>query len=231
MTQKMKNSFTTTQMEFPNAMLAAWRGQVIAIRQQVMVSQEVNKISGWGDPLNNWMKNAFAIVTGGLDRLLGLHGESVPDSSLHPSVAVSEDLTGDDANLRQATRKTCRNQGLRTIVHLLDSLSVKVTHFDSRWIQNGINQIEHDQAEAMLTRCFTICDHYGGAANELQLISGINFADLDDGFNHDATHDTVMGNTDVGTMANRDGLSAGGPVARQPGTATPQPTPNRTPIR
>ena len=190
--------------------LHAFIDKVIQTRQQIAVSQEVNKLNGWEDPLNNWMMQEFAVLTGDLDQMLALSSESVPMSAMFAHTTVAHDLTGRSKNLRQPTQYAVRNVGLRNICTLLDHLAVQCTHFDSRWGQSGINQMEHDQAETFLTRTFGICRTHGGRANLRPLISGVLPEDLDDSFNYEGNHDQQLGTTDVGEMALADGFRVRG---------------------
>lgn len=206
----MKNTFTGTQQEFPNMVLHAFISEIIETRQQISISGEANKLRGWEDPLNEWMKNQFAVMTGDLDRMYALSMESVPMSSLFAHNTIAQDLTGRSKNLRQPTQRAIRNSGLRVITTILDQMVVAMSHFDSRWVQCGLNIMERDQAEAFLTRCHGICVTHGGRANLRPLISGALPEDMDDGFNYDGRWDTDLGSSDVGGMQLADGTRVSG---------------------
>lgn len=216
----MKNTFTSMQQEFPNAVLHGFVDEVISVRQQICCTAEVNKIKGWEDPLNAWMMDSFAVLTSDLDRMLQLSSEAVPMSAMVAHTSIGHDLSGNAKNLRQPTQRAVRNTGLRLIVSWLDQLATICTHFDSRWVQCGINQMEHDQAETFLTRCYGICQSHGGTANMRPVISGVLPEDLDNGFNYSGQYDTDMGSLDVGSMVLAEGFRTNGNGSNVPNSVS-----------
>lgn len=222
----MKNTFTATQVEFSNVALHFFFSEVISVRQQIMTSAEVNKLAGWSNGLNDWIKNYLSILTGDLDRMLQANNAGVAMSAFSAHLNVAHDLSGQDLNLPQPTQNQIRNVGLRAIVHLLDRLAVQTTHLDSRWMISGINNIEHQQCETFLTHAFELCNLHGGNNNNRELISGVLPRDLDDGFNHTGVHDVQFGTLDVAEMATATGFRVGDTGGREP-SAGPVSAPSR----
>ena len=212
----MKNTFTSTQMEFVNVGLHFFFSEVVTVRQQIMASAEVNKLAGWSDGTNEWIKQYLRILTGDLDRMLAANNTGVAMSAFSAHLNVAHDLSGEDKNMPQPTQDQIRNVGLRAICHLLDRLAVQVTHFDSRWMVSGINSTEHKQAETFLTHSFEICELHGGTANNRELITGVLPRDLDDGFNYSGQYDTNFGTLDVGDLKTAESFRVNESAGRNP---------------
>lgn len=225
---RKKNTFTTTVMQMSNTMLAAIRSEIIAIRMQITISDQVDKLRGWDDATNEWIKENLATVQADLDALLKAKASPVPMSRQLPRTSLGEDLTGNDPNLPQPTQQSIRNTGLRLLVEQLDLLTVTLSQFNSRNAQTGINNLEHRQAEAILTRCYEICERHGGDANDRPLISGTLPADIDDTFNPTGDHDTELGRLDDAETTGIDAQRAS-TTRRVPGKDSPsQTTPRRS---
>ncbi len=197
----MANStFAGANMSFPNDGVHFLLSETIKFRKQLTVRAEFASQSGWGDALNEYLKENLEALAQTLSRVT-YSPESKTKDELEADAAntagslaaefneftLSDDntvmpngpdrdivwvLDGTDPDLPQCTPENCPNDMARSFITGLDKFFVSLTRLDSRFQPQTITKAESVMMRAILQNLYTLATVKGSEINRADIPNG-----------------------------------------------------------
>lgn len=195
-----QNSFFGANTVFVNRSLHALLAEIIKIRQQLTVRNELYTRSGWNNAMNTWLETVLNMLRDTVENisynpdattLSQLKSNAsdttrtvkddynaralASDNLLMPNTQpypIVWDLTGADPDLPQITVQNCPNDWFRLLIKGLDELFVQSTRLDSRHERNLITKYEGAMLCSLINELFTIVQRKGGEVNRTDIPVG-----------------------------------------------------------
>ncbi len=195
-----ENTFTGTNMTFPNLGIHFILAEIVKFRKQLTVRQEFRSQSGWDNALNSYMVEELEKIADTLENITynpdptpkevlevqaadttrslnddynvyAMSNDNVVMPSSHPKNVVW-DLTGTDIDIPQMNPVNCPNDSARSFVTALDRFFVALTCLDSRFQPTMITKYESTMMRSMLNTLYTITQRKGGEAMRSDIPTG-----------------------------------------------------------
>ena len=195
-----QNSFTGTNLNFPNEGIHFLLAEIVKFRKQLTVRDEFRSQSGWHDSLNNYMATELEKLSDTLENIT-YNPDDLTQEELEAQAANTErtlsddyntkaltsdnvlmpvgvsrpvvwDLTGADPDLPQLSVDQYPNDDARTFVKGLDKFFVELTRLDSRFQSQTITKYESTMMRSLLNTLYTITQRKGGEVNRSDIPSG-----------------------------------------------------------
>jgi len=195
-----QNSFSGSNLDFPNEGIHFILSEVIKFRKQLTVRDEFRSQSGWHDSLNRYMSTELEKLADTLENITynpdlitqeELEAQAADttrsladdyntraltsDNVLMPvgmSRRVVWDLTGADPDIPQTSPDIYPNDDARSFIKGLDKLFVELTRLDSRFQTQTITKYESVMMRSLLNTLYTITQRKGGEVNKSDIPSG-----------------------------------------------------------
>lgn len=195
-----QNSFFGANTSFVNRGIHALLAEIIKVRQQLTVRNELMTRSGWDNAMNSWLETTLNMLRDTVENitynpddtpLVDLKKQAADttrsvrddfnqnalsqDNLLMPTslpMPIVWNLDGTDPDLPQVTVNNCPNDWFRLFIKGLDELFVHATRLDSRHQRNTITKNEGAMICALLNELFTIVQRKGGEANRTDIPVG-----------------------------------------------------------
>ena len=196
----MPNTFRGYQPETNNRGIYALCEEIINLRKQLTVRDEIKSHSGWSDSLNHFMIGRLERIADTLESVTYMPAPKTQeeleadaadttrtlledydvysvntDNVLLPagrSIPFRWQLDGSDPDIPQLTTANCPNDWMFNFITDLDSIFTDITRLDSRSQSSTITKYESVMIRARLNELIAITQRKGGEVNRNDVPTG-----------------------------------------------------------
>lgn len=196
-----ENSFEGIVKTFTNVGIHAFCAEIMTIRQQITVRNELRTRSGWDNSMQNYIVKALEKLRDTVENICYnpdvLSQEELEAQAVDTTRSIADDyntraiasdnilmpntlprtlayvLDGTDLDVPIVDKNNCPNETLRLFIKGLDELMVQSTRLDDRNNRNLISKYSGAMLVSLINELYTLAVRKGGESNRLDIPVGV----------------------------------------------------------